>query len=88
MTDIKFNSCNQDFVTRTFLFFIEDGYILDKAYTRKKYFLFGKTKYFVEMKYGELKYKELISKAFDNEDYLEVDRLTKEYDNIKQIQFN
>lgn len=88
MTEIKFDSLSQKYITDTFLFFIDEGYILDKAYTRKKYFLFGKTRYFVKMKYGRLKYKELIIKALDNEDYLEADRLTKEYNCSKSINYN
>lgn len=88
MEEIEFSSLDEKSVTYTFLFFIDEGYVLDKAYTIKKYFLFGSTRYFVKMKYGKLKYKELISQAFDEEDYLEVDRLTKEYYSIKQIEFN
>lgn len=85
---IKFNSSSEDSVIYTFLFFVEEGYILEKAYSRKKYFLFGSVEYFVEMKLSALNYKELIAKAFDNENYLEVDRLTKEYNNLKKIEFN
>ena len=68
MTEIKFDSLSEDYITNTFLF--------------------GKTRYFVKMKYGRLKYKELISKALDNQDYLEADRLTKEYNCSKSINYN
>ncbi len=86
--EIKFNSSSEDSVIYTFLFFVEEGYILKRAYSRKKYFLFGSIEYFVEMKLSALNYKELITEALDNENYLEVDRLTKEYNSLKQIEFN
>ena len=85
--EIKFDCSNEDFTTIAFLNFIEQGYILKKAYTRKKYFYFGKMRYFVEMELSQLKYKELIQLALDEEDYLEVERLSKEYESTKEINF-
>jgi hypothetical protein len=84
---IKFDSSNEDFVVTTFLHFVEQGYALKKAYMRQKYFYFGKMRYFVEMEIGVLKYKELIQSSLDNEDYLEVERLSKEYESLKEINF-
>jgi len=87
MKEINFNSSNQNLVEQIFLGYLKKGYVLKKAYTKKKYFLFGKTVYFVEMEAGLLKYKELIQEALDNEDYLEADKLTKDYDSMKELDF-
>ena len=85
--EIKFNCSNEDLAIIAFLNFIERGYVLKKAHTRQKYFYFGKMRYFVEMEISQLKYKELIQLALDDEDYLEVERLSKEYESLKEINF-
>jgi hypothetical protein len=87
MEQIKFDSTNENFVIQCFLNFVENGYTLQKAYTKRRFFLFGKIRYFVEMKISLIKYKELIQISLDNEDYLETKRLTKEYENMKKINF-
>ena len=85
--NIKFYTLNEDLAIIAFLNFIEQGYVLKKSYARQKYFYFGKMRYFVEMELGQLKYKELIKLALDEEDYLEVERLSKEYEYAKEINF-
>ena len=85
--EVKFDCSKEDLAIMAFLNFLEQGYILKKAYTRKKYFYFGKIRYFVEMEISQLKYKELIQLALDDEDYLEVERLSKEYESLKEINF-
>jgi hypothetical protein len=85
--EIKFNCSNEDLAIIVFKKFIEQGYVLKKAYTKQKYFYFGKMIYFVEMQISQLKYKELIQLALDDEDYLEVKRLSKEYESLKEINF-
>jgi hypothetical protein len=84
---INFDCSNENLAIISFLHFIEQGYVLKKAYTRQKYFYFGKIRYFVEMELSQLKYKELIQLALDEEDYLEVKRLSKEYESLKEINF-
>lgn len=47
---VKFNSNNANFAKSVEQSFYNDGYILKKRYTRKKYLFFGEVKYYFEMK--------------------------------------
>jgi len=84
---VKFNSNSEDIIQNIFLGYIGNGYLLKKAYTKKKYFLFGPIKYYVEMEIGSIGYEILIQNAIESEDYLEVDRLQKELKHKKELKF-
>jgi len=49
MKTIKCNSDSQKFITDVFLEYMKSGYQIVKAYQRRKYYVFGKMYYFIEM---------------------------------------
>jgi hypothetical protein len=84
---VKFNSNNKVFIEKIFLGYLQEGYIIKKAYTRKKYVIFGSVKYYVEMEIDTIGYEILIKNAMEKEDYLEVDRLKKELELLQLLRF-
>ena len=84
---IEFNSYDEKSIKQFFLYWLEQGFVLKKAYIKKKYIIFGKEKYYVEMEIGTIGYKMLIEEAMNKEDYLEVARLKKEYEQLNILNF-
>jgi len=84
---IKFNSNNKDFIEKMFPGYLQEGYIIKEAYTRKKYIIFGSVRYYVEMELDTIGYEMLIKDAMNKEDYLEVDILKKELELLQSLRF-
>ena len=85
---IKINSIDENKVYVSYLYWLDQGYALKKAHTRKQYFLFGQKKYYIEMKQGEIIYKKAIQEAINDQKFELAGKLTKEYEIAKILEFN
>jgi hypothetical protein len=70
-----------------FLSWTEHGFLLKKAYSYKKYWLFGEKIFVVEMQAGVDAYRIAIDDELAKEDYLEVKRLTAELKELQTLNF-
>ena len=50
MDIIKCNSDSSDLITKVFLENLKSGYSVHKAYQKRKYWIFGKVYYYIEMR--------------------------------------
>lgn len=87
MQTIKLKSTNRKLVETLFLAYLELGFVLIKAYSKKKYLFFGQETFFVEMELSADGYTAKINEAIDREDYEEAGKLTKELEHLQTLKF-
>ena len=84
---IKLKSTNQKTVEGLFRYWLNQGFLLSKVYSKKRFLLFGEKTYIVEMEQGAESYENLIQQAINEENYEEARRLTTEFEGAKKIEF-
>lgn len=84
---IKFNSNDMELIKKIFHVYLDRGFILKRAYKKRKYIILGPYKYYVEMEIDTIGYQILITEAIDKEDYLKASELKKEFEEFKTLKF-
>jgi hypothetical protein len=85
---IIFSSYFKESIEKLFLRHIAKGFYLEIAYTKRKFGLFGRKKYYIKMRQGLDYYDISIASAIKSENYREADKLTKEFNRLKNLKPN
>jgi hypothetical protein len=80
---VIFSSDLKESIEKLFLSYLDKGYFLEAAYTKRRFILFGKKKYYIKMKGGLEFYEMSIASAIRSENYEEAKRLTLELNSLK-----
>jgi hypothetical protein len=83
MPSVIFSSYLKESIEKLFLRYLDKGYFLEKAYTKRKFILFGGKKYYIKMRGGLDFYEISIASAIRSENYEEAKRLTLELNKLK-----
>lgn len=82
---IRIKSTDRQLLEKTFLYWIDKGYVLVKAYTIKR--PFSLRKYVVKLEESQESYQIKINEAIANENYEEAKKLTAEFEKMKILKF-
>jgi len=84
---VRFSSFDEKSVEYLFMSFLEMGFLLTKAYTKKRYICFGQKKFFVEMEQTREADEILLVKAIEREDYMEAKRISTKIIETENFKF-
>ena len=84
ITIIKIDSESYHIIENEFIYWLSQGYLLKRAYTKKMFILFGEKRYFIQMQAGLKIYKHYIQDAIEKENYELAGQLTGE---LKTLNF-
>jgi len=85
---IKFNSNSEKCTIKLFEYYVNFGYILLRAYSKRDYFIFGQKRYYIEMVMPTINIISEIDKAVMEERYEDAENLKKLITKTNSVKFN
>lgn len=85
---IKFNSNSEKSTIKLFEYYVNFGYILLRAYSKRNYIIFGEKRYYIEMVMPTINIISEIDKAVMEERYEDAENLKKLITKTNSVKFN
>ncbi len=85
---IKFNSNSEKSTIKLFEYYVNFGYILLRAYSKRDYFIFGEKRYYIEMVMPTINIISEIDKAIMEERYEDAENLKQLMTKTNSVKFN